>query len=299
MKYIKKYESFEEFSGKIQKNLNKIDRLNNKKYERVKKLNKLIVKSRRKFMDIFSPIEKDNKYRHNSDIKDISETFQYYVNWGDVNSKDETLKILEQVIDVFKNVSENYNTLDLEVRFYSKFGGFNEDKKMYKKDTESNHPLELLIYLIENDKDKSKSTSKPDEILSLLNTTKSNIKSKEKEKKETNKNIIVNDKSISVDGMKFISVLCSSGALIDDELSFAEDCFSKLLSENPALNNKELLIFLNVESDFSSGGGFYKIYSDGKVSEKDFSIFDDISKAVGLKNKSDLINKTEFYKVYV
>lgn len=298
MKFIKTYESFEEFSGKIQKNINKINRLENKKSERFKKLNKLIVKSRKKFMDIFSPIEKDSKYRYNSNIEDISETFHYYVNWGDVNSKDETLKILEQVIDVFKNVSENYNTLDLEVRFYSKFGGFNEDKEMYPDDNkESNHPLELLIYLIEKEKDKTKSTSKPDEILRLLNKVKSNIKRLENHKSDIN--IVINGKSILVDDLTFISVLCKSGALIDDELSFAEDCFSKLLKENTILNNRELLVFLNVESDFSTGGGFYKISSDGEVSEQDFATFEEIAKNVGLKNKSDLVNKTEFYKVFL
>ena len=97
------------------------------------------------------------------------------------------------------------------------------------------------------------------------------------------------------DNEKLIVVIAYATAIIDDEMSFFEDCYDVLLSENPKLKDQDLTIFLRVQADFSSGNGIYKIKS-GKIKEagdKTWKRFSSHMKSLGINNLTDLKNTKE------
>jgi hypothetical protein len=75
---------------------------------------------------------------------------------------------------------------------------------------------------------------------------------------------------------RLIVVIAYATAIIDDELSFFEDVYQNLISENPKLKGEDLTVFLRVQADFSSGNGIYKI-KKGKIKEAGDKIWSRVS----------------------
>ena len=100
---------------------------------------------------------------------------------------------------------------------------------------------------------------------------------------------------------RLIVVIAYATAIIDDELSFFEDVYQNLISENPKLKGEDLTVFLRVQADFSSGNGIYKI-KKGKIKEAGDKIWSRVSsylEELGISSVSDLRNsdKIERYEV--
>lgn len=72
-----------------------------------------------------------------------------------------------------------------------------------------------------------------------------------------------------------IVVVATTTALIDDELSFADDSYRRLIKENEKLEGKDFQMFLRVEAGLSSGNGVYSII-DSKLIEGGDQLWGDV-----------------------
>ena len=91
---------------------------------------------------------------------------------------------------------------------------------------------------------------------------------------------------------KIIVVVSNTTALIDDELSFANDCYRRLIKENEKLEKVDFNMFLRVQADLSSGNGVYSI-TDSELTEGDDQLWDDVIsylKNLNINTVDDILN---------
>lgn len=91
--------------------------------------------------------------------------------------------------------------------------------------------------------------------------------------------------------------------MIDDELSFFEEVYQTLISENPKLKNEDLNVFLRVQGEISSGNGMYQIKNSKikKANKKTWNHIESYLKNLNVSSVNDLItfDQIEHYIVEI
>ncbi len=99
---------------------------------------------------------------------------------------------------------------------------------------------------------------------------------------------------------KLIFLIVECIALIEDEKSFFEICFKKLLEskEGENLKDKNLTVFINVTSGFSSGNQIYLV-ENNIITEANDDKWDEIKtvfETLKISNKKSLIESKDVEK---